>query len=163
MRFAVAFMTAALLAVPAARALAQIDCSAARCAAQAAIAQCPCDADNHGRYVSCVAHAVNQLARDGTIPPNCKGKVTRCAARSTCGKPGFVTCLIPTEFGTCDLTSTPGTCAVGTSVVGDGTCAADTDCVVSTRCTIKRAADLCTAAGGAVGTNSSCCAAPTCD
>src|SRR5262249_1262064 len=82
------------------QAQAKEDCEPARCAAQAAIiAQCPsCDAaDNHGRYVSCVAHVVKKLVDDGTVPGNCKGKVVSCAARSTCGKPGFVRCLFPTD------------------------------------------------------------------
>ncbi len=48
-------------------------------------------ATNHGQYVSCVAGKVK--AMDSTaLPPQCRGAVVRCAARSTCGKPGFVTC-----------------------------------------------------------------------
>jgi len=134
------------------------DCEAARCAVQQAIAdQCPCDtATNHGRYVSCVAHVRNQLAKDGTIPKNCKGAVQRCAARSICGKPGFVTCQIP-QFGTC---GTPCTADPATTCCEDATtaCTVDTDCVVGTKCKIKSTADGCTAAGGSVGTSPTCCA-----
>src|SRR5512139_173521 len=98
------------------------DCNAYRCAVQAAIdANCPCGtADNHGRYVSCVAHQVKQLSNTGVIPKRCKGKVQRCAARSTCGKAGRETCRLP---GTCDLTT--GTCVRPAS----GSCTSDADCV----------------------------------
>src|SRR2546425_9568852 len=48
-------------------------------------AACPCTG-NHGQYVSCVAHHVRDAVRNGDIDTNCKGAVTRCAARSTCGK-----------------------------------------------------------------------------
>jgi hypothetical protein len=155
-------MVAVLMVGPA---RATVDCTAAQCAAQSAIANCGCpDATNHGAYVSCVAHAVNNLARQNVIATNCKGKVTRCAARSTCGKPGFVVCQIPTEFGTCDTSTTPGTCSAGTSLLCDGTCSADTDCAVSTKCKIKSSADRCTNAGGVVDCSgaTTCCAAPTC-
>jgi len=121
------------------------DCEAERCAAQNAIAQqCPScsEASNHGRYVSCVAHVVKR-----TVSPGCRGKAIRCAARSTCGKPGFVTCERPTD--TCDLST--GTCAGNPTQ----TCATDFDC--GTRCSIKSSADRCTAAGGQVGASSSCC------
>ena len=121
------------------------DCEAERCAAQAAINRdCPAcsEASNHGRYVSCVAHVVKQ-----NVSPGCRGKAIRCAARSTCGKPGFVTCERPTD--TCDLST--GTCAGNPTQ----TCATDFDC--GTRCSIKSSADRCTAAGGQVGASSSCC------
>jgi hypothetical protein len=59
-------------------------------AARAAIAaSCDCaGAPNHGTYVKCaVATAKAEL-----VNQSCKGAVVRCAARSTCGKPNFVTC-----------------------------------------------------------------------
>src|SRR5262245_19267806 len=59
-------------------------------AAQAAAATCDCNGfPNHGQYVSCVAHAVNDAALENR---SCGGAVKKCAAKSTCGKPGFVTC-----------------------------------------------------------------------
>lgn len=126
------------------------DCEPARCAVQAAIAaECPCaESSNHGRYVSCVARVVNRLSRAGQVPTNCKGKVTRCAARSTCGKPGFVACHIPTD--TCDV--------VTLTCVGNPTlaCATDLDC--GARCKVSSSEDICLARGGTVGTESSCCA-----
>src|SRR5262245_35622619 len=59
-------------------------------AAQAAAATCDCNGfPNHGQYVSCVALAVNGAALENR---SCGGAVKKCAAKSTCGKPGFVTC-----------------------------------------------------------------------
>jgi len=46
-------------------------------------------AKTHGQYVSCVAH---QAKANTTLPKECRGAVIKCAARSTCGKTGFVTC-----------------------------------------------------------------------
>ena len=139
----------ALVAVPAGAA--QVDCEPARCAVQAAIAaECQCaESSNHGRYVSCVAHVVKRLSGEGLVPVNCKGKVTRCAARSTCGKAGFVTCHIPTD--TCDLTTF--TCVRDPNL----TCATDLDC--GSTCKVKSSEEGCAARGGTVGTESSCCAA----
>ena len=58
--------------------------------AQAAAATCVCATfDNHGQYVSCVAHAVKEAPLANR---SCGAAVKKCAARSTCGKPGFVTC-----------------------------------------------------------------------
>jgi len=156
MRFAVLLGIAYLTCVPAA--LAQNgDCEEARCAVQAEINKCGCDgASNHGRYVSCVAHAVNDLAKDGTIPNNCRGKIKRCAARSTCGKPGFVTCTIP--ISTCDNidpTTLMGTCANDPAIACDD----NLDC--GSRCATKRGEDgeaRCLERGGVIGSGS-CCAA----
>jgi hypothetical protein len=160
MRTGLALVSAALLALGASSAFAVIDCEPARCnpQLQSDLSACPCpEASNHGRYVSCVAHTVNKAARDGTIARNCKGKVVRCAAHSTCGKPDFVVCRIPVVFGACDPAT--NTCSSGTSINADGSCAADTDCVVEFKCKIKRDT-RCAALGGiADPTATTCCAA----
>jgi hypothetical protein len=142
---------AALLAVPAGVVAAPVDCEPARCAVQAAIDQeCQCDAaTNHGRYVSCVAHVVKRLASDESIPVNCKGKIKRCAARSTCGKTGFVTCRFATD--TCNLTA--GTCTADPNLA----CTVDLDC--GSRCRTRRSGEQCEAQGGTVGGTGTCCAA----
>ena len=137
------------------------DCEAARCAVQAALDQhCPClgvptgtaagKKFNHGRYVSCVVHQVNDLAKSGMIPNNCRGRIKRCAARSICGKPDFVTCQIPVT-GTCDTLT--GTCVEDAELA----CTSDADCVLGTRCKIKHSSDLCEMKGGTVGTSATCC------
>jgi hypothetical protein len=154
--FAMMLALASMLAASGARAE-RVDCEPARCAVQSAIAaQCSCDtATNHGQYVSCVAHIVRQLAANGTVPVTCKGKVTRCAAKSVCGKPGFVTCQIPTDTCTIPVGALTGTCTDDPAI----TCATDLDC--GAKCKVKSTSDRCTASGGFVGTASSCCAACT--
>src|SRR5262245_61328667 len=96
---------------------------------------------NHGQYVSCAAHEANDAVRNNQLDVNCKGKVTRCAARSTCGKKeGFVTCTICNP-GTCTIPagSSTGTCDDGTTPCTDSsTCPPVVD-----RCTIKSDAAKC--------------------
>jgi hypothetical protein len=63
--------------------------------------QCDCGgARNHGQYVSCVAHLVNQAVRTGVLRGACSGEVVGCAASSTCGLKGFVTCCRTDATGT---------------------------------------------------------------
>jgi hypothetical protein len=70
------------------------DIAAARAAVAAA---CDCSAaSTHGAYVSCAAEAANATL----VNRSCSKYVKKCAARSTCGKPGFVTCCITSEKGT---------------------------------------------------------------
>ena len=111
------------------------------------LAQCPCNG-NHGQYVSCVARAVRDAVANGDVEANCKGTVTRCAARSTCGKKdGFVTCAI------CE----PGTCTSGLCDDGVTACGTDADCPqVVNKCSIKSTADRCEARGGIAGSGSCC-------
>jgi len=118
---------------------------------RASIAQsCPCTG-NHGRYVSCVAHAVRSAVSNNEIDVNCKGAVVRCAARSTCGKKeSFVTCAI------CDT----GTCTNGFCDDGTTACMDSSQCPpVLNRCSTKSSADACTARGGTPGSGSCCDAA----
>jgi len=129
-------------------AAAKCDDPAAAEAARASIASnCVCGTStNHGQYVSCVAHQVRQAVANG-LPTNCKGTVTRCAARSTCGKKaGFVTCCF----------ASPGTCDAGLCQDGTTPCTVATDCPSVTKCRTKSSADLCTAAGGSPGSGSCC-------
>jgi len=154
MKAAVVFASVMLLATPAMRAAAQVDCETARCTFDQAVnSQCSCTgASNHGKYVSCVAHLVKDLTSCGLIPTNCKGKVTRCAARSTCGKTGFVTCT-----PTCTIVppATTGTCANDPTV----TCTSNSDCGT---CHTRRTATC--PSGTTAGSGSCCptCAPPTC-
>jgi hypothetical protein len=76
-------------------------------------AQCACDeATNHGAYVRCVAHAVKASVKAGDVPKASSGAVKRCAAQSTCGKPGFVTCCRTTKKGAlkCSIKHDAATC-----------------------------------------------------
>ena len=129
--------------------VAQARCTDARVAAVRAEinAQCACNG-NHGQHVSCVARHVRDAVRDGDLDVNCKGAVTKCAARSTCGKKdGFVTCTL------CE----PGTCSGGFCDDGSTACVDDSTCPsVVNRCSTKSSAEKCEAKGGIVGSGSCC-------
>jgi hypothetical protein len=150
-------VSAILMSFGTASAQEELTCEDYRCEFQARLeAECPCDGqDNHGSYVSCVAHIVNDLEAEG-LPTNCKGKLKRCAARSVCGKQdqGFSTCTTY-DYGTCvidEITQT-GACDFDPTIA----CTVDTDCVESTRCKITRHADRCTEAGGVLNLAPTCC------
>ena len=67
---------------------------------------CDCDdASNHGRYVSCAAHALNAAVKNEGLAKACRRLVRRGAARSVCGKNGFVACCKPASNG-------PATCSI---------------------------------------------------
>ena len=121
--------------------------------AAAVAACCPCDDpqfSNHGRYVSCVAHATNALRRADCLDAQARRSLKRCAARSTCGKPeGSRTCCF-TFPGVC---GDDGLC-VGTDEVIP--CTTELECPPRHRCTIKSDEGLCLAAGGVPGTGSCC-------
>src|SRR5256712_6205031 len=75
--------------------------------------QCDCDgASNHGKYVSCVAHVVNEAVGDGLLRAECSDAVVGCAAASTCGRPGFVTCCQTDADGntTCSIKNDAENC-----------------------------------------------------
>ena len=56
-------------------------------------ARCDCaTAPNHDRYVECVVGATKDSVRRGLLPRRCRSTVVRCAARSTCGRPGATVC-----------------------------------------------------------------------
>src|SRR5437870_5407379 len=86
--------------------------------------QCDCDgASNHGKYVSCVAHVVNEAVGDGLLRAECSDAVVGCAAASTCGRPGFVTCCQTDADGntTCSIKNDAENCETppgGTACVG---------------------------------------------
>jgi hypothetical protein len=111
------------------------------------LSECTCTG-NHGQYVSCVAHAVRDAVTSGELDVNCKGKVVRCAARSTCGKKtGFVTCTV----------CVPGTCTGGLCDDGVTACSDSSTCPqVVDRCSTKSSAEHCAALGGIVGEGSCC-------
>jgi hypothetical protein len=57
------------------------------------------NAPNHGTYVSCVARVTKDLVAKQVLPKSCRGAVKKCAAHSTCGKAGFITCCAVTPKG----------------------------------------------------------------
>jgi hypothetical protein len=153
-------VAAVLLVASGVPARAEDECETSRCAVQRTIDErCPCaEATTHGAHVRCVAQVVKELAAAGMIPISCKGKITRCAARSTCGRrPGSVVCDVPRLGGVCAI-------GLGFCIHPDGSirythpCSADADCVLESRCRISASAERCTARGGTVATRTSCCA-----
>lgn len=96
---------------------------------------CDCaGAATHGAYVSCAAGVVNARAQADLLPRNCKGQVKRCAARSTCGKPGFVACCRTSARGKTRC-STKATAALCTAPPHGGTACAGTASSCCDACT----------------------------
>jgi hypothetical protein len=58
-------------------------------------AQCDCGVPSHRQYVKCVAHAAKVAAVSKTVARTIK----KCAAQSTCGRSGFVTCCRTNKNG----------------------------------------------------------------
>jgi hypothetical protein len=117
----------------------------------AAVAAC-CDcegAGNHGQYVSCVAHAANTLRKAGCLDKEARRSIKQCAARSTCGKPGFVTCC----------RAKPGVCVDGFCLRTDPPlpCLTDAECPLISHCSVKRSVEACTLVAGTAGESASCC------
>lgn len=72
---------------------------------------CNCvGATTHGAYVRCALGVVKARVAAGTLPASCKREVRRCAARSTCGKPGFVTCCLGGPEPHCRTMKDEATC-----------------------------------------------------
>ena len=94
---------AVLLLVPVAGRAACTDLEAVVSARRAADQACEqagkgCStAKSHGQYVACVT---KHARADATLPKECRGKVIRCAARSSCGKAGFRTCCVTSHDAT---------------------------------------------------------------
>jgi len=115
--------------------------------ARAAATRCDCAAASHAAYVDCVARVANGEARAGRLRPQCRAAVVRCAGRSTCGRPGAVTCCRTGANGArrCSVRGSAGECTAppgGSACVGSessccdacsvGTCAAATTTTTTT-------------------------------
>ena len=100
------------------------DASAAAAVRQMITAQCPCAAaTSHREYVKCAAGVVKRAVGTGTLPKSCKGTVKTCAAHSTCGRSGAVTCCRTTARGAqqCSVKKSAAACKApkgGTACVG---------------------------------------------
>ncbi len=89
------------------------DAAAVAATRELADAQCPCAlATRHGRYVKCVAGVAKAAVKAAMLPRHCTGAVMRCAANSTCGKSGFVTCCRTSASGVskCSIKRDAGRC-----------------------------------------------------
>jgi hypothetical protein len=103
------------------------DAAAVAAARQDVEDTCDCaGSTNHGQFVKCAAGVANTRAGANQLPKNCKGAVKKCAAKSTCGKPGFVTCCVTKNSTTkCKLKKSEAACTAkgGTA----GTCSSCCD------------------------------------
>jgi len=133
--------------------------------ARAAIAAyCDCaTATSHGAYEKCVAQQVSLLANK-----SCASALKRCAARSTCGKPGAVTCCVTKAGQTkCKIkhdaahctapagaTACVGIYASCCDACGAGGCATTT--TTSTSSTTTTTAETGPPCGGDIASNPSC-------
>jgi len=115
-----------------------VDFAAARAAVAA---NCDCaTAATHGQYVKCAS----DQAKATLTNKSCHGAVVKCAAKSTCGKSGFVTCCRTGKTGKTKCSTKSGTdkCKApkgGTSCVGS----------------FSSCCDACTSSGCAGGSPSS--------
>lgn len=74
--------------------------------------QCHCATQtSHRAYVRCAARVVRDAVTASTLPRACTRAVKKCVAKSTCGRPGFVTCCRTTAAGRT-------TCSIKRSAVG---------------------------------------------
>ncbi len=65
------------------------------------VRSCPCKlAESRADYSHCVVGVVDQAIRLGDLRPECKSTVRRCTSKSTCGRPGAVTCCRTNSRGT---------------------------------------------------------------
>src|SRR5579885_443548 len=86
--------------------------------------QCDCaHAVSPRVYMRCVAAVVKTAVSGGTLPASCASSVLRCAAKSTCGRPGAVTCCRTTANGKakCSIKPSAATCRAprgGSACVG---------------------------------------------
>jgi len=86
---------------------------------------CACaSAPSHGKHVRCAARAIAAAAKAGALPAACKLVAKRCAAKSTCGRPGFVTCCRTSARGVQQCSIKPSVAACeppkgGSACVGD--------------------------------------------
>jgi hypothetical protein len=131
-------MVSSLLLVPAGLAHARCgddpgDAAAVDAARGQVATDCDCTgAPNHGTYVACAAGVARERIHAHTLPPRCRSAVQRCAARSTCGKPGTVACCLPAPSDRkCKITDS-------------GACTANGGCA-------STAPSCCEACGGACG------------
>ena len=132
----------------------------------AVAAACPCDADtslvpwkNHGQYVRCVVKFRNVLRKSDCLDDTLKRTISRCAARSTCGKDGRVLCC-KYDLGTCSDPTPDGTPTGVCSNDGAVACDVADDCTKSTS-SLARSGEACVESGGVdVGPGSICTSCP---
>ena len=136
----------------------------------AVAAACPCGGEvqpdtsvvpwkNHGQYVRCVVKFRNVLRKSDCLDDTLKRTISRCAARSTCGKEGRVLCC-KYDLGTCSDPTPDGTPTGVCSNDGAVACDVADDCTKSTS-SLSRNGEACVESGGVdVGPGSVCTPCP---
>ncbi len=74
---------------------------------------CDCStATSHGDYVNCAKTSVNTAVSNGQLPNSCRNTVVNAARKSTCGRPGAVTCCRTnqTHRTSCSVSSAADRC-----------------------------------------------------
>jgi hypothetical protein len=100
--------------------------AAALASARAAIQTscgCPTTAGSRAAYLSCARGVTANLVTSGALPSSCRSSVVRCASKSTCGRPGAVSCCRTSRTGktTCSVVGSAARCkapAGGSACVG---------------------------------------------
>ncbi len=103
-------------------------------------AQCECaSAATHRDFIICAERVAKQRKQANLLPPECINEANRCAKRSTCGRPGWVTCCRTNQRGRTHCyvkddaskckappngSAKIGTCPSCCQACGEGTCGA---------------------------------------
>jgi hypothetical protein len=108
------------------------DMDALQKARDLATQNCPCDAAaTLGSYIRCVRTVAFQEVAAGRLPLQCKTVMTKCAARSTCGRRSdqAVTCVRTNHLGkaSCKVVGLPALCrpfagGIGCTTTEDSCC-----------------------------------------
>jgi hypothetical protein len=84
---------------------------------------CPTTAGSRPGYLSCARNVVKTNLALGTLPSSCRANVMRCVTKSTCGRPGAVSCCRTNKQGrtTCSIVGSAARCKApsgGSACVG---------------------------------------------
>jgi len=84
---------------------------------------CPTTVGSRPQYLSCARGIVDARLAAGTLPRTCRSNVLRCVNKSSCGKPGAVSCCRTNKRGktTCSIVASAARCKApsgGSACVG---------------------------------------------
>ncbi len=130
MRFAPGLLALAMIVASAAPVLAACGDDPGDAAAMAAAradveATCSCaTATSHNEYVRCALGVIRAHAANSMLRPECVKPLRRCAAQSTCGRPGAVTCCRVATSGRvrCGIKRDASRCTGGRCVGAHASC-----------------------------------------
>ncbi|HEY8516516.1 MAG TPA: hypothetical protein VIS07_13475 [Candidatus Binatia bacterium] len=84
---------------------------------------CPTTAGSRSTYLRCAREVVKANVAQGTLPTSCRSSVMRCVNKSSCGRPGAVSCCRTNRQGktTCTIVGNASRCKApsgGSACVG---------------------------------------------